>query len=375
MSSNARALKVGVFTAVGLALTLIAIFLIGDTQRGWEAKRTLTAKFVDVGGLKSGSPVRMGGVDVGAVSKVAHGADPRDPLVYVTMSIAKGEAARIKPDTKATVAGKGLLGDKMIVLEGGDPKASPAPDGSEIYTDLDAKDLMARLDDMSKKADQTMEALKRTIESLADPQMADDLKGSVKALRTILEGVANENGAAHKLIFDAEEGKRVDRILANLEATSAHAARASADAEQIAARARSGPGLVHTLVYDPDLASGTSGTMVELHKSLQALRTGNGLGHALVYGDDTSQHMMGNMSAMTDDLRAIVADMKAGRGTIGALLVDPTIYEDVKSLVGNVERNQVLRSLVRYSIKKNEEAPHATVTEKPQPSVTPNVQR
>jgi phospholipid/cholesterol/gamma-HCH transport system substrate-binding protein len=53
--------------------------------------------------------------------------------------------------------------------------------------------------------------------------------------------------------------------------------------------------------------------------------------------------------------------MKAGRGTIGALLVDPTVYEDVKSLVGNVERNQVLRALVRYSIKQNEDKPHAEV--------------
>ena len=64
---------------------------------------------------------------------------------------------------------------------------------------------------------------------------------------------------------------------------------------------------------------------------------------------------MGNVSAMSDDLREIVANMKAGRGTIGALLVDPSVYEDIKSLVGNVERNQVLRALVRYSIKQNEE--------------------
>lgn len=75
------------------------------------------------------------------------------------------------------------------------------------------------------------------------------------------------------------------------------------------------------------------------------------------------------MSAMSDDLREIVADMKKGRGTIGALLVDPTVYEDIKSLVGNVERNQVLRALVRYSIKQSEEKPHATVTDAPQPAL------
>jgi phospholipid/cholesterol/gamma-HCH transport system substrate-binding protein len=63
---------------------------------------------------------------------------------------------------------------------------------------------------------------------------------------------------------------------------------------------------------------------------------------------------MGNVNAMSDDLRTIVANLKAGKGTIGALLVDPSVYEDIKSLVGNVERNNVLRALVRYSIKEDE---------------------
>jgi phospholipid/cholesterol/gamma-HCH transport system substrate-binding protein len=66
---------------------------------------------------------------------------------------------------------------------------------------------------------------------------------------------------------------------------------------------------------------------------------------------------MGNLSKMSDDLRSIVADMRAGKGTIGALLVDPSVYEDVKSAVGNVERNQVLRALVRYSIRADEQRP------------------
>lgn len=376
-SKRGRTLKVGVFALGALVLSIIAVFLIGDNRRSWDSKRHFTAKFKDVGGLKPGSPVRMGGIDVGQVTAVGHDdKNPDDHLIYVTVAVAKTEAVRVKPDTQAKVAGKGLLGDKMIVLEGGSAGADPAPDKSTISSDLDAKDFMGRLDEISAKADLTMEAVKKTSESLADPQMAEDLKGSVKSLRIILDGVANnKDGAAHKFIFDPEEGKRIDRILANLEATSANAAHASADARDIANRAKTGPGLVHTLVYDDQLATGTTGTMVELHNSLKALRTGNGLGHAVVYGDDNTQHVMGNVNAMSDDLREIVANVKAGRGTIGALLVDPTVYEDIKSLVGNVERNQVLRALVRYSIKQTEEKPHATVTDNPQPTQTPSAQK
>jgi phospholipid/cholesterol/gamma-HCH transport system substrate-binding protein len=105
--------------------------------------------------------------------------------------------------------------------------------------------------------------------------------------------------------------------------------------------------------------------VVEIHKDLQAIREGNGLAHAVFYGDDSSQHMMTNLNAMSDDLRAIVGDVRQGRGTIGGLLMDPTVYEDIKGLVGNVERNEVLRALVRYSIKADEQKPEVRV--KPAP--------
>jgi phospholipid/cholesterol/gamma-HCH transport system substrate-binding protein len=54
-----------------------------------------------------------------------------------------------------------------------------------------------------------------------------------------------------------------------------------------------------------------------------------------------------------------VAGLRQGKGTLGALLVDPTVYEDIKGVVGNMERNEVLRALVRYSIKADEEKPKA----------------
>jgi phospholipid/cholesterol/gamma-HCH transport system substrate-binding protein len=282
----------------------------------------------------------------------------------------------VRPDTVMRVVNKGLLGDKMVDLAGGDPLKSPAADNSFIVSEEDPSDMakaIERMTSVAKKADETMDSVKRTTESLSDPQMAEDIKGSVKSLRTILDGVANnKEGAAHKAIFDPEEARRIDRILANLDATSANLAAVSGDARDVTARAKSGPGLVHTLVYDDQLGTSTTGTMVELNKSLTALRTSNGLGHAIIYGDDSTQHVLGNVSAMSDDLREIVANMKAGRGTLGALLVDPSVYEDIKVLVGNVERNQVLRALVRYSIKQNEARPHADVKEmQPQPIITP----
>jgi phospholipid/cholesterol/gamma-HCH transport system substrate-binding protein len=43
-------------------------------------------------------------------------------------------------------------------------------------------------------------------------------------------------------------------------------------------------------------------------------------------------------------------EVSQGKGTVGALLKDPTVYQDLKLLVGNVRRSRMLRALVRYTI-------------------------
>jgi phospholipid/cholesterol/gamma-HCH transport system substrate-binding protein len=377
MAAKSRSLKVGVFVALAFVLATLAVFLIGDNRRQWDRKVTFHAKFDNVVGLKPGAAVRIAGIDVGSVTHVGHGKNPSDPIVYVSIAVARSEAVRVKPDTVAKIVGRGLLGDKMIELSGGDPLANPAPPDSTIASEADPSDLgkaMADIQDSARDAKAALAGVRAASERIADPKFNDDLHGTVKALREVLDGIAHGEGTAHRLIYSKEEAQRIDRILANLDATTANLAQVSADARDITARAKTGPGLAHTLVYDDKTAESASGALAELNGALRGVRTGNGLAHAVIYGDDagTSQHVMSNLSAMSDDLREIVANMKAGRGTIGALLVDPSVYEDVKSLVGNVERNQVLRALVRYSIKQDDDQrAHADVKDDGAPAPAP----
>lgn len=359
MSERARSTKVGIFVLAALVLATIAVFLIGENRRMWDSKVKVVAPFSDVMGLKPGSMVRRFGIDVGQVSRVFHSAEPSDKTVYVELAIAKKDANRVFVDSEARVVNKGVLGDKMIELVGGGDKRV-IQDGDTIASEVVPKDFSKafdRIDSISQKAEQTIESVRKASEQLADPRMAEDLRGSVKAMRVILEGVAEKDGIAHKAIFDEESARRMDRILANLDATTQNLAAVSADARSISERAKTGPGLVHTLVYDDKLAESTAGTVAEVHGALKAVRTGDGVAHSVVYGDGdgSGQKTMQNLAAMTDDLKKVTRDIRAGRGTIGGLLVDPSVYEDLKGILGNVERNQVLRALVRYSIKQNEE--------------------
>ncbi len=320
-----KEMRVGAFVLAGLIVCGIVIFMIGDEKRLFDAKLTFHTSFSDVQGLKAGAPVRLGGIDIGAVSRVAHSEDATDNRLYVDMNIVKRETLRIRQDTVAKVANKGLLGDKMIELSGGSPGFPPVPPEGFIKGE--------------------------------DP------------VNVILKEVAGGRGYVHKLLADPAEADRLSHLIATLDRTATEAEGTVTEAHRAVARVNQGPGLAHELLYGEKSSSAVANfgnAAGEIAVTLKGIREGNGLAHSIFYGgDDSSQEVAANLGAITGDLRHIVADLRAGKGTLGALLVDPSIYEDVKSVLGNVQRNDALRALVRYSIKQDEKRPEVRVSEKP----------
>ncbi|MGD0525056.1 MAG: MlaD family protein [Polyangiaceae bacterium] len=349
-----RQFKVGLFVIVGLALMGAGVFLIGNTRQLWEPKVSYVTAFNDVAGLKPGAPVRMGGLDVGQVNGLHHGSDPKDGRIFVSLAIEKKEAARIRTDTVAHVGNKGLLGDKMIELGLGSPDAASL-DPKDLIPSEEPADMFAAANRVAAAAQQAIEKLEPLAQSLGDPKLAADIKGSAADVHSLLDAMVHGDGTMHRLFYDHRAADELDQLLANGNRTTEHLNETLADVQDVTAHVKQGPGIAHALIYDGEMSKDTAGMMSELHQDLKAVRQGNGIAHAILYGDDSSQHVMANLNAMSDDLRAIVQGVRQGKGTIGGLLVDPTVYEDLKSAIGNVERNEVLRALVRYSIKADEQ--------------------
>jgi hypothetical protein len=101
--------------------------------------------------------------------------------------------------------------------------------------------------------------------------------------------------------------------------------------------------------------SQVGGAAEEVGIALKQMREGNSFANEMLYGEDSGE-MVANLNRTSADLQAIVQDVKEGKGTLGAFLVDPSVYEDIKMLLGNVGRNRSLRALVRYSIKQDEKS-------------------
>jgi len=374
-----REVKVGIFVLIGLIVAGAIIFMVGDGRRVFDRHYRLHAAFADVAGLKPGAPVRMGGVDVGTVEAVKFSPDPHDKRLHVYFTIVRVAYNRVHDDSSVTISNKGLLGDKMLEIEQGSEGRPLIPDNGEINA-IPPQDLGRFV----QKADEITDLVKKTLQNVEtltgvgkDPKVAEDLKGSIASIRVLLDDAAKNDGFVKRVLTDPKMAEHLDQVFIE-------AARAGRSAEQVAKevqlvikQAKEGPGFAHTLLYSKDgekIAKSLANVSDELSKTMEAIRTGKGAAHELIYGEDSGK-LAQDVGAIVKDVRSIVADVRAGKGTVGALLVDPSLYEDMKSILGNVERNQVLRAIVRYTIKQDEQKPGVATqpppTEKPGPAPVP----
>lgn len=362
--SKSRDFIVGLFVLAGIGFTVLVIFMLGAEKRLFEKQMVLHTSFADVQGLKVGAPVRMGGIDIGTVDEIGYSEKAEDTSIYVTMSVVRDEARRIRTDSKARVQTRGLLGDKMVDITLG-KEGQEIAEGAHLVSEV-PKDVFSRVDEIAVKADVVMDDVQKVSGELANADLHRDIRETVASLNKISKQVAEGEGYAGRLIRDGAEADRISRAIDGLERTSNELSQTLRQTRAVIARVESGPGFAHDVVYGegPTKAIAQFGFAAEeVGTALKGVREGDGLARTVLYGGDGGhgKNTLENLDVMTRDLKDIVANVKAGKGTVGALLVDPSVYEDVKSVLGNVQRNDVLRALVRYSITQDEKKPQVTV--------------
>ena len=92
------------------------------------------------------------------------------------------------------------------------------------------------------------------------------------------------------------------------------------------------------------------------HRIRHALKPLPGGGFAWKYSKGLSDMMREGRRDPIDlwpALGRISSNVERGRGSLGGLLVDPSVYEDMKTVLGNIERNVVFKALVRMTIKED----------------------
>ncbi|MBK8588530.1 MAG: MCE family protein [Sandaracinaceae bacterium] len=365
MQPNSKTqLRVGLFVSAALALIAILAFVVGAQQNLFTRKTEFVAIFETVDGLRPGSVVMVAGVNVGSIDSVEFMEDGR---IEVRFSVVDDAAALIRGRAGATagtfeegtsqvsIGSKGMLGDKLMQITVG-RRALPLWDPEQPLPASTSGDLMTAASNAMAEVQGTAENLRLATDPFRDQVFSRDVARVAANVARITDMMADGNGAVQHLLTDEATAAELDATLGNLRATSDEFARTSRSIRRIAEEIERGDGTAHALIYGDEgrVALVNIGRATdEVATLLEAVRTGDGTAHDVIYGN-AGEELIANLTRASDDIAAITADVRAGRGTIGGLLQDPSIYEDIKRLVGDLERNEILRALVRYSVRRDE---------------------
>ncbi|MBQ8481769.1 MAG: outer membrane lipid asymmetry maintenance protein MlaD [Alphaproteobacteria bacterium] len=125
-------LKKPVETIMGLVVLLIALLFLGFAYNVSDLQvvkgYTLTAEFMKVGGLSTGSDVRINGIKVGTVTNQT--LNNEDYTVDVTFSISSD--IKLPKDSTVAIVSDGLMGNKFVKIEPG--KSSEYLKDGEAFT-------------------------------------------------------------------------------------------------------------------------------------------------------------------------------------------------------------------------------------------------
>ena len=123
---------VGSFLLLGLGALLFLALKVANVnlQRSGETYRIL-AEFDSIGGLKEGSPVKVGGVSVGYVSSITLNKESLSPLVVMNVD---SQFDNFSDNSSVSILTSGLLGEKYIGLLPGffDEESQKITDGDSI---------------------------------------------------------------------------------------------------------------------------------------------------------------------------------------------------------------------------------------------------
>jgi phospholipid/cholesterol/gamma-HCH transport system substrate-binding protein len=340
--------RVGVFVLITLSVLIVIIFLLSGEKSFFEKSYTLTTYFRNTAGLIKGAAVRLSGVRIGAVTDIEFAKKPvGDKLIVVTMKITKDGMSRISPDAKATIRTEGLLGDKYIeIIPGNEKPLAKLPDKLEIESQTPVEfasiigqsgDLLANIISISESLDKIVKAFGEEQNIKNINKTIDSIRASSEAIQRNIEAIEKNNGILNTMIYGEKDksGKPEENTLIKLDKTITKL-------DTLLSQISEGRGTLHDLVYNKNLSNDINTTVANLKTASANLNGDNGA--------------ITELKETMSNFREISEMLKGGEGTLGALLIDPSVYDSLKGILGEAQRSRFVRAAVKYFIEQEKAA-------------------
>jgi phospholipid/cholesterol/gamma-HCH transport system substrate-binding protein len=281
--------KVGALTIVALALLFIGFNYLKGKDVFSKSKK-IYAVFTDLGTLEKSNEVKINGLPIGSVYQKQE-KDKDVSAIVVTINLTRDVNI---PSNSVAFISSSLVGSSFIVIEKGDSKEM-LEDGDTILTRLETGilgDVKAQLNPTISSVRMILDSLKKTlgaVNSTLDAPTRENLRQTVANL--------NESSASLKQLLNQEQG-HLANTLENIETISS---RLKENTGELTAT------LKNTKKFSEQLAS------LELKSTADSL-------HILI-----------------NELKSMASSMNRGEGTMGALLQERKLYDQINQTILSAE--------------------------------------
>jgi len=317
-------LKVGILGVVAIACVALIIFLLTGNMKWFQTEIPLHVYTSDAAGLTPGSPVRINGIQAGAVDGVGlSGETNPQRVIKVDLTIDGDMLKQIPVDSIASISSDNLLGStKFLQITKGTSQATVKPGATlkaentqqfdqlvaQGFNVLDsAQVILTKITNIVSQVESGNGTIGKL---LIDQSLYNSLTATVNQVQLLTTTLNSKTGTIGHLINDnalyAQLQTTVDRV------------------DKVITGLQQGQGTAGLLLKDPKVYNDLNKAINQLNTLLANLNAGKGTAGQLL----VSNKLGDEVSTTLGKVDLTLDKMNSGQGTIGQLLVNPALYDE-----------------------------------------------
>lgn len=369
--SNKQQLALGGFFVTVLAILGYYTLFLTDFKP-FGKQHALVVHFPAANGLRTGDSVLVAGMRKGRVGRLTY--DPDVELARrITVDLVLDEEVLLRAGFAIKIEDSTLLGGKQVTIDPGPPEGAAVAAGTMLMGTV-AGNALSGLGELVEENRERVAAILGDLEQLTeglragrgtlgmllnDEEMASSVGETVDRF-----GVFSDNAAG--ITTDLREGKgALGRLLTDedlagkLGEVGDSLAQITKDIEAFTADLPEGKGLLSRVVKDEVLADDVAAAVKSIRDVVDRINSGEGNLGRLVMDESAMKNLESilrkvdegegdlgafisrneiydKLSAVADDLQVASKSLSESKGTLGLLINDDSLYQDLNRAVGLV---------------------------------------
>lgn len=321
MDERSLEMRVGLVVLATVAVLVVFVLLIGDVHFAKQYKFYLEFKFS--GAVAAGAPVKISGVKIGKVDAIEFIGDTpqQNERLQTRLTLAIDEKSRgaLPLGTEFFVSTQGLLGEQYIEAVPGD-RFGPTIEPGATIRGIDP----ARMDILIARMGTVLDAVSGLLSQ--NKGLLGDFAKAATGLAQNVDGMLVKKRASLEASIDNMNAisQQTKEVTSKLNIALGEATDLRATVRELQATAKQLPSATEQAKH----------MIGEGDRVLSALDSAQ-----LKKVMSNTQAVSANAVELTADAEALVKKMRRGEGTVGALLSDEDIYDDLKELLRDLKQH------------------------------------